>query len=514
MLKNKMSRTVLNTVANFVGLISSAGLTLLFSVFYFRILGSENFGLISFCTTVLLIGNLFVDLGLGRTVTRELARREHNPELAQQMRDALFTLQLVHFALALTCGLIIIASASWLATYWLNRDTVDVNAAAQAIALLGVVAALQLPRELCRSALAGLQKQVFSNVLGTVFSALRGAATIAALIWIAPTPTVFLLAQVAVSVLETGTLLIALWVKMPQKQRRSRFDVNILKDIGVFALGDGLAILIGVGMTLGDRILLSRLLPLDVFGNYSLAIMVADVILRAVSPFSTAYFPHFADLLAQRKQQQLSQDYNHVGVVVASILVPAAFVLIFFSAPILQLITGRTAIAVAFAPVLALRTLGNVIIALQYLPHALQLAAGISTTALYVNILNLAIYLPGILYFTPTYGYLVPAILWVIIVAIQTPVMIFVTHRITLKGEAWTWVGESILKPTLIAGAIVGVCAYTAPKTVSWFVSVPWLATSGAIAMGCVLFASSRTRPLVRAVVRRLLGRKTSVQTE
>ena len=503
-----MSRAILNTIANFAGLVSTAGLTLLFSIVYFRILGSENFGLISFCTTVLLIGNLFVDLGLGRTVTRELARREHNPELGQEMRDALYTLQLVHFGLAFTCGVIIVASSSWLATHWLNRDTVEIGAAAEAIALLGVVAVLQLPRELCRSALGGLQRQVLSNIFGTVFSALRGAVTIAALFWIAPTPTIFLLAQVAVSIVETGTLLIAVWLAMPRKERRPRFDVNILKDIGVFAISDGLALLIGVGMTLGDRVLLSRLLPLDVFGNYSLAIMVAEIILRIVSPFSSAYFPHFADLLARKNQSPLSDSYNHVSIVTAAVLVPAAFVLIFFSTPILQLMTGHPAIAVAFAPVLALRALGNAIIALQYLPHALQLAAGVATTALYVSIVNLAIYLPGILYFTPIYGYLAPAILWVIIVTIQTPVMIFVTHRITLKGEAWTWVRESIVMPTLISATIVGVSAYLAPGTVSWFITVPWLAASDVVAMGCVLLASNRTRPVALMLSRRFFTRK------
>ena len=258
-----MSRTLQNTIANFAGLVFSSGLTLLFSIFYFHILGSENFGLISFCTTVLLIGNLFVDLGLGRTIVRELARRAHNPELGQEMRDALFTLQSIHFGLALACGVIIATSSSWLAANWLNRDTVPMAEAAYAIVLLGVVASLQLPREFCRSALSGLQRQVLSNLLATAFSALRGAATIAALFLIAPTPIVFLMTQVVVSILETGTLFIAVWIKMPPKERRIRFNVQILRDIWVFAAGDGLAILLGVGMNFGDRIILSRLLPLE-----------------------------------------------------------------------------------------------------------------------------------------------------------------------------------------------------------------------------------------------------------
>jgi O-antigen/teichoic acid export membrane protein len=509
-----MSRTIKNTVANFVGLGSTSGLTLLFSVFYYRILGSENFGLVSFCATVLLVGNLFVDLGLGRSVIRELSRREHNPELAQEMRDALFTLQTVHFALAFCCGVTIVLSSSWLAARWLNRGTVEIGAAAHAISLLGIVAALQLPRELCRAALAGLQRQVLSNSFATAFSALRGPVTIAALLWIAPTPTIFLIAQVIVSILETGTLLIAVWLKMPNKERRPRFDVDIIKNVGVFAISDGLAILLGVGMTLGDRVLLSRLLPLDVYGNYSLAITISELILRIVSPFSSAYFPHFSDLLARNNRSQLSKDYYVVSIIAAAVLMPAALVLIIFPKQILQLVTHNAVIAASFAPLLTIRSLGNVIIALQYLPHTIQLAAGISTTALFVNIFNLGIYLPGIMYFTPIYGFLVPAILWLIIVSIQTPVMIFVTHRVVLRGEGWVWVKECILQPALISLAVLGATAYFSPDAVSWFTTLPWLLVSCVIAMMSVILVSSRTRSIVVKFLHHLLPRRLLVKSE
>ena len=492
-----MSRTVLNTIANFVGLASTSGLTLFFSIIYFRILGSENFGLVSFCTTVLLIGNLFADLGLGRTVVREISRREHDRALGPQMRDTLFTLQSVHFGLAFLCGVAIALSSSWLAANWLHRDAVGIGDATRAITLLGIVAASQLPRELCRSALTGLQRQVLMNALGTIFSALRGLATIGALYWIAPRPDVFLAVQVAASILETGTLLIAVWTSMPNKEHKPHFDVQILRDIASFAINDGLGVILGVGMYLGDRLLLSRLLPLDVFGNYSLAIMIAEMIMRIAGPFSTAYFPHFSDLVARKNEPALAQDYDRVSVVISALLAPATLVLIVFPTQILELVTGHPAIAVAFAPVLALRALGNAIISLIYLPHTLQLAAGVSSTAFYVNILNVCIYLPGILFFTPIYGYIAPAVLWVVIVSIQTPIMIIVTHRIALKGQAWSWVKESILAPALISAAILGTSTLFAPNAFTWFSSVFWAVTPAALAMAAVLLLSDRIRPIV-----------------
>jgi hypothetical protein len=69
--------------------------------------------------------SLFVDLGLGRAVTREIARRSiiHT----QEMRDVLFTLQVLNFALAVACGAVVIASSSWLASHWLKLGLLNLT---------------------------------------------------------------------------------------------------------------------------------------------------------------------------------------------------------------------------------------------------------------------------------------------------------------------------------------------------------------------------------------------------
>lgn len=502
-----MSRSELNAVANVIGLVLNSGLTTIFTIIYFWMLGSGNFGLISFCTTILLVGNLFVDLGIGRTVIRELARREHIAEAAQDTRDALFTLQTVHFMLAIACGLIIAASSRWLATQWLHRGTVDVTAAVQAISLLAILAALQLPRELCRAAFAGLQKQVLSNIYAVGFSLLRGLATLAALRWIAPTPTIFLTTQVIVSSVETVLLLFIIWRLMPKSARRPRFSVRIIKETWMFATGDGLAVLLGIGMLMGDRILLSRLLPLDLFGGYSLAIMIAEIILRAAGPFSSAYFPHFTDLITRNDEKQLSAEYHRVTIIVAAVLMPAAFIMIFFSNAILVLVSGHLETAIRFAPVLAIRALGNTIGAMQYFPHTLQLATGLSSVALYLNIVNVSIYLPGIVLLTPAYGVTVPAILWLFIMMLQAPPMVYFTHRRVLKGEAWSWATASLWHPALICLPIVTVSAFLVPRTISWLVTLPWMAATYLLGMISILLWSAQTRPVVIRLWRAVLSK-------
>ena len=89
-----MSRDLLNTVANFLGSASSSVLAIVFTVVYFRILGTESYGLVSFCTTILIIGDVIVNRGIGGAVTREIvgddlpARGELRPHFFPDERGA------------------------------------------------------------------------------------------------------------------------------------------------------------------------------------------------------------------------------------------------------------------------------------------------------------------------------------------------------------------------------------------------------------------------------------------
>ncbi len=495
-----MSRSIQNTIANFGGLISTVAFAFLFAVAYFHILGSESYGLISFCTTVLFVGSSFADMGVGRAITRELSRREHLAELAQEMHDALFTLQAINFGFAIICGAAILASAHWLAANWLQLGSIDIGDASGVISLLGIVAILQFPREVCRAALAGLQRQVFVNAYLASFSLLRGIATVAALYAIAPTPSVFLVTQVVVSGLETTMLTIAVWHRMPVAVRWPRFEVRIIKETWAFAVADGLGILVFAGIMMGDRILLSRLLPLDVFGSYSFTVLVADTILRVPLPFTSAFFPHLTNLIARDDRRELSREYYRATVVLAAILVPAAFIMTFFSADVLQLASHGKIKPGLFAPVLAIRALANGMTGLLQFPHTLQLATGLSTVAPVLNFVALIIYLPGIVFLTPVYGIVAPAVLWLCISIASVIPMVMITHRRALQGEAWIWFKESVMRPVLISAVIIFASSWLAPRTVSWLITVPWIAVTYLFAITAILLSSERTRSFVQRI--------------
>ena len=311
----------------------------------------------------------------------------------------------------------------------------NLDEAVRAIILSGGIAVLQFPRSLYHASLAGLQRQVFPNICTMVFVFLRGVATIATLYWIAPSPTIFLGVQLIVSGIETIILSIVTWHRMPKSKRRARFKIRYFKEVAAFATGDAAAILVGVAIGIGDRLLLSRILPLETFGVYALVLQIADSLQRLTYPFTGPYFPYFVDLIARKDSEQLSQDYHRVTIVVSALLLPATFLFCFFPAEILQLVSDNPAVIPEFAPVLAVRTLAIAINSLQWFPHTMQLATGLSSFVLVLNIFSASIYLSGILLLTPVYGVIVPPALWLFVNVLQVVPMIVMTHRRALMEK-------------------------------------------------------------------------------
>ena len=74
-----LNRQALNVAANFSGVAARLIFSLVFNVVYFRILGSESYGLIGFYAMLAAL-SAFLDLGLNQTAVREVARREADHE--------------------------------------------------------------------------------------------------------------------------------------------------------------------------------------------------------------------------------------------------------------------------------------------------------------------------------------------------------------------------------------------------------------------------------------------------
>src|SRR5262249_45377006 len=173
-------RQLLNVTPNFAGVGAGLILPLLFNIVYYRLLGTEGYGLIGFYGLLAILASLF-DLGLSQTTLREVARRAADQDRARELQSLVLTLAVISCGLGLLVGLLLTASSQCMATSWLGVSQLSANDVADVIATMGGLVAFLFPNNIFNATLRGLQRQVLGNAIAIVAGACRGLATIAAL---------------------------------------------------------------------------------------------------------------------------------------------------------------------------------------------------------------------------------------------------------------------------------------------------------------------------------------------
>jgi O-antigen/teichoic acid export membrane protein len=489
------SRQALNIVANFSGVTARLIFSLAFNIAYFRLLGSESYGLIGFYASLAALSSLF-DLGLNQTTMREVARRGADGERAGELRTVVFTLQFLLGGIGLSLGLLVALGARWIAASWFSVTQLAANEVTASVALMGGALALLFPANFFYGTLIGLQRQVLSNTLIVTATGCRGALSVAALFAFGPGPVIFFSAQIIASAIEAGVLGFVVWRWLPPSPQRPRFDAALLRTTWKFTSGTWLAVTFAQIAMLGDKIILSTLLPLHLFGLYSLAVTVTSIVQRLAAPFTNSYFPYFVRLKEQDRPDVLLGAYRQACEFASAIFLAAGLVLIAYAAPIAQLLSTDAADAARLGWLLALLAAANTVNVEMALPFSLQFAHGITAIALRINFALCALYPAALVLLVPRYGMNAAAGLWLAANALMFPVLIVMTHRLILPAQAWPWLVRTVLMPG--GGAAVALAAGAAiMPDLSRLPALIWIGLNGALALAAALLCAPETRKII-----------------
>jgi O-antigen/teichoic acid export membrane protein len=490
------SRQALNIVANFSGAGARLILSLAFNIIYFRLLGSESYGLIGFFASLAAVSSLF-DLGLNQTTVREVARREADADRGE-LRSVVFTLQFLLSGIGLSLGLLVALCAQWIAASWFSVAQLTVREVTASVMLMGGALALLFPVNFFYGTLIGLQRQVLSNALIVAATAFRGALTIIALFGFGSSPAIFFFAQMVASAMEAAVIGCVVWGLVPWSPQPARFDTGLLKKTWKFTSGTWLAVLFGQVATLGDKIILSTLLPLHLFGLYSLAVTVTTTIQRLAPPFTNTYFPHFVRLLEQDRPDLLAVAYRQASESASAIFLSAGLLLLAYAGPIAQYVSGDTESTGVLAWLLTLLAAANTLNVEMALPFSLLFAHGITRIALRINLALCVVYLTALVVLVPSNGVNAAAGLWLAANALTFPVLIVMTHRVILPGQAWPWLVRAILLPGCGAAVVLAAGAGMMPR-LSGVPMLIWIGLNGTLALAAALLCAPETREIVLA---------------
>jgi len=491
-----------DVVANFITAAWLAILTFAFTPIYVRYLGVEAYGLIGLLNA--LQASLGVlDLGLSQVLARELARYSGGAVSTRSIRNLVRSVEIVALVLAVVIAFAIALPSNWIAQSWLRPGQAFVAGLVEAIQIMGVLVALRLLEGLYRGAVTGIHRQFALNVIMMACMTVKTFGSLALFVFISTSVRDFFLWQATVSAINVGLLAVLLYAALPDRHLHGVFSYSELRRISRFAAGLTAASVLGIALTQTDKLLLSKLLSLRAFGEYSLAATLAAAPQIFAAPITQAVQPRFARAIAASDSSTLTLAF-HAGAQLLTVIVgSASVVIIVFSGEILALWLQDAGLAARISPLVSLLATGGLLNSLMWLPYALQLAYGWSGLSVRTNIVAVIVLVPAILILAPVYGALGAAWLWVALnFGLFTITAYFMFRRI-LSDQKRIWYAVDIAAPLLaaIGAALLAKILMPAGETVWQRVIVVGLASAATLA------TSALAAPLVRTEVGLLIWR-------
>lgn len=488
-----MSLTKRNLIANFVGKGWAALMGIVFIPLFIKFMGIESYGLVGFFTTLQAVFAL-LDLGLTTTLNRELARYSAVAEKSQDMRNLVRTLEVMYWGLAICIGTVVLTLSPFIARWWVKADALSPEVVQQSIILMGLVMAFQWPLGFYSGGLLGLQRQVLFNVLNAIWYTLRFAGAALILWLVSPTVITFFWWQIVVSAISTGLMAAALWRSLPVSQVRAQFQSSILSSIWQFAAGmSGISITVLL-LTQLDKIILSKMLSLELFGYYTLAGTVANGLTIITASVFTVVFPIFSRQAALADEEGLKQLYHRSCQLLSVLILPVAIVGAMFAKEILT-IWMQNPVAVSNTHLLvSLLIIGTALNGLMHLPYGLQLAHGWTSLAFYTNLISVIVLVPLLIVSTVNFGAMGAAAVWITLNSSYVLIQLQIMHRRLLIGEQWRWYIQDVGLPMAAALVVVGL----GRLLVQDFISLPMILISliivFALALTSATLAASQMR--------------------
>jgi len=480
---------------------------IVFVPLYIRFMGIEAYGLVGVFAALLGVFAL-LDMGLSSTLNREMARLSVQKDKAQDMRDLLRTLEIPYWLIGMLIAVTVILASPLIAFHWVKVKNLSQDSVHTALLIMGLCVAFRWPMGFYSGGLMGLQRQVLLNSINTVVATFRGVGAVLVLWLVSPTVEAFFFWQLAISAIHIGLIVFFLWQSLPPASKKASFRPELLRTIWRFAAGmTGITITVIFLMEL-DKIILSRMLSLEMFGYYTLANVVAMTLYRFIGPVFSATYPKLTSLVEQGAEKEITKLYHQSAQLISVMVLPAALVVALFSKELLLLWTRSPVTADNTHLLVSILVLGTACNGLMNIPYALQLAHGWTRLGLVVNIVSVLVLVPLMILLARQYGAVGAASVWLILNAGYVVINPTLVHRRLLPAEKWRWYIEDVGRPLLAA---VAVCLMGRIVVQPNWSTLPMVAgiglTSGAALLAAALAANRletavRVRSAVNAALR------------
>jgi len=385
-----MSRVSKNILYNLFG----QGLLIVLSFvavkFIFKQLGQDALGIIYFTYTLNALLSAILALGINETTVREVAAfHEEDPTYIKHL---LQTASFFYWSLYVLAGAALYACAPWLVSKWINLETLNPATATLILRVLGIAALLALPRSFYGSILRGLQRMEFINLIevgatalqqfGTIAVLFLGGSLIQVILWMASCYLLGLVLYLGVCAHFFGGKIFIPRISISVIHRNAGYTFKLA----------GITVL-SIFHTQSDKALVSKLLPLGIFGYYTMAYSGVSRGMLVTGSVAQAVFPSFSALYKQGEHDMLMRQYRKLQDLLCYAIVPIFAAIPFAARPLFTFVLNARAAQMLLWPVTFL-CIGFCMNGTMGIPYIFSLAVGKPAIAARTNLYAVFTVLP------------------------------------------------------------------------------------------------------------------------
>jgi O-antigen/teichoic acid export membrane protein len=473
---------------------------------YLHYLGIEAYGLTGILVT-LQAWFALLDMGLTPALSRSVTQFAAGSRDGSWIWSIVKGLERLYGGVAAVATVLMVAIAPWAATSWLHTQQLAKNDVVASLALMGIILGSRLWCGLYIGGITGFQRLTWLSGFTAISAVLRILLSLAVLEWISPSIILLMSLQAALSVGECLFLRSAFIRMLPIAGRDSPLDWRTLRDIRGYSGGIAAIAVVSVLLTSLDKLILSRLLPLEAFGCYMVAVTASAFLYRLIMPVYSAVQPRLTELASRKDSDGFVRVYHRAAEAVSVMVIPAAAMLVVFPSQILQVWTGNHTVAIDAAAILRLLGLATMLHGFMFVPYAAQLAHGWTSLSLKINLVMVALLVPTMIVGVSRFGPISAAYTWLILNATYLTIGQVLMSRKILRAELVRWYAQDLL-PIAVTVTITAILLHMAtPKDLPRWASASILVTEASILLVVALLTSSlRSDAIhrVRSVITRI----------
>jgi O-antigen/teichoic acid export membrane protein len=450
-----------NTLANLLGFVVGAAISLFNAPILFRIIGPTEYGLIAVFQLALVIAPVF-DYGVSLVLNREVASRSdgydvERVEAGVALKTAMGSLELLIVAIAVALAVLMVGASGWLTTDWFKVSPAEAVDARLCLMIGAASLCIQRVRVFGMAVMSGRQKQVEMNLWTTVMSLLRMGLGLAVVFLYSPQATAYLWVQLALSIAEAWLFHARAWQNVATADAVPFFSLAYVKSVIKPLMANWGAVAAATAVLSADKLILSGSIDIRTYGQYSLIASAVTSLGGLVVTPSTAFLPRLTASVVGGDRRDISATLASFSTITAALSIPALTGVAVFGDRVIALLLGAARPAPELWSALVLLAVGNALGTFTRVAHSLQIAHNRPDIALKFNAVGAPFYVALCWYCAHRWGLIGVAGVWAAFNAVYLILFLMATDRAVGMGSVGRWLLAHLVAPTAVSLALFGI---------------------------------------------------------